>query len=133
MAVSGVLSLILFIVFKAEAAKGRRIFLSTFRHYLDQQISKRGNSWALWKKYFGASSFRLFLHYLLHQGLGATLFVISFIENKLHDLRRKNKNIAKVVVGSDRDNHLHHIAMHKKSTALSEKEKEGLKERSMND
>lgn len=132
MAVSGILALILFIVFKAETAKGRRIFLVSFRHYLDQQIAKRSNSWVLWKKYFGASSFRLFLHYLLHQGLSATLYVIGFIESRLHNLRRKNKIIAKDV-GGDNENHLHHIAEHKKTTALSEEEKEDRKERFMND
>lgn len=132
MAVSGILSLVVFIVFKTEAVRGKRVFLINFRHYLDQQITKRSSSWILWKKYFGASSFRLFLHYLLHQGLGATLYVISFIESRLHNLRHKNKIIAKVV-SSDSENHLHHIAEHKKSTALSDEEKEDRKERSMND
>ena len=132
MAVSGVLSLILFFIYKAEAAKGKRIFLVNFRKYLDLQIEKRGQGWRVWKKYFGASSFRLFLHYLLHQGLSASLFVINFLERRLNNLRHKNKIIAKVV-SSDSENHLHHIAEHKKSTALSDEEKEDRKERSMND
>ncbi len=132
MVVSGALALILFFMYKAEAARGNRIFLVSLRRSLDLQIAKRAKGWSLWKKYFGASSFRLFLHYLLHQGLGATIYVIGFIESRLHNLRRKNKIIAKVV-GSDSENHLHHIAEHKKSTALSDEEKEDRKERSMND
>ncbi|PIR85681.1 hypothetical protein COU14_03135 [Candidatus Kaiserbacteria bacterium CG10_big_fil_rev_8_21_14_0_10_44_10] len=132
MAVSGVLSLILFFIYKAEAAQGKRIFLVRFRQHLDSELLKRSASWIRWKKYFGASSLRLFLHYLLHQGLSASLFVINFLERRLNNLRRKNKIIAKVV-SSDSENHLHHIAEHKKSTALSDEEKEDRKERSMND
>lgn len=132
MAVSGIAAIALFFLYKAEAARGKRVFLVSFRHYLDEQILKRGRSWVLWKKYFGASSFRLFLHYLLHQGLSASLYIIGFIESRLHNLRHKNKIIAKVV-SSDSENHLHHIAEHKKSTALSDEEKIDRKERHMND
>lgn len=132
MAVSGALALTLFILYNAEAAKGKRVFLVPLREYLDAEIVKRSNGWTMWKKYFGTSSFRLFLHYLLHQGLSASIYLVGFIQSRLHRLRQKNKIVAKVV-SSDSDNHLHHIAEHKKSVALTEEEKENLKERSLND
>lgn len=131
MAVSGILVVALFLLNKAEAAKGQRIFLPSLRSKLDEAVLARTDSWNRWKRYFGASSFRLFLHYLLHQGLGLALFVIRWIEGKLHGLRRRNKMVARV--SSDSDNHLSHIAKHKEEVALSEEERQERKERSLND
>ncbi len=132
MAVSGLLLATLFFLYKAEAAKGQRLFLTGIRDRLDGFVQRRLEGWNRWKKYVGASSFRLFLHYLLHQGLGAALFIIRWIEGQLHGLRRRNKMVAKVAV-SDSDNHLSHIAKHKEEMALTEEERKELKERSLND
>ena len=132
MAASGLLVAVLFFLHKAEAAKGRRVFLSSLRSRLDAWVLPRTEGWNRWKKYVGASSFRLFLHYLLHQGLGLALFVIRWIETRLSRLRRRNKLVAKVAV-SDTDNHLSHIARHKEEVALSEEEIRERKERSLND
>lgn len=131
MAASGILITALYLLNKAETAKGQRLFLSSLRSRLDSIVIARTENWNQWKKYVGASSFRLFLHYLLHQGLGFALFVIRWIEGKLHGLRRRNKMVARVT--SDNDNHLSHIAKHKEEVALSEEEQQERRERILND
>lgn len=130
---SGILLLAFFLLFKTEASNGRRLVLSNSRNFLDSKLSKQNERWSVWRRYFGASSFRLFLHYSLHQLLGAFLYIVRKLEALLNRLRHHNRNIAKDVKGPGSDNHLSHIAAHKASTALSEEEKETLKERSLND
>lgn len=127
---SGLPLIALYFLSKAEASRGRKIVLSGARDKLDSIVLNRMKSWERWKVYVGASSFRLFLHYLLHQCLGAALFLINWTEKKVHGLRHRNKLVAKVAVGDD--NHLLHIAKHKDEVALSEEEKQELKEKSLN-
>lgn len=131
MTASGILIIALYLLNKAEAAKGQRLFLSPLRSRLDSLVLARTENWNRWKRYVGASSFRLFLHYLLHQCLGLALFVIRWIEGKLSGLRRRNKMVARVT--SDNDNHLSHIAKHKEEMALSEEEQRERKDRILND
>lgn len=116
-----------------EKNRGRRLVLSTARNSLDLMLIDQSERWSRWKQYFGASSFRLFLHYILHQLLGFFLYFVRKLEYALHRLRRHNRNVAEEVKSTRSENHLSHIAAHKASTALSTEEKEALRERVLND
>lgn len=130
---SGGLLIACFLLFKAESARGQRLILSRLRTAADLQLEARRRRWEAWKQYFGASSLRLFLHYLLHQFLSSILYLVHGLEQGLHRLRTHNRAIAKDVKGSRSDNHLSHIAAHKASVALSPEEQTSRKERALND
>ncbi len=128
---SGLGLIVLFLLFKAEAARGRRLFLGSFRDFLDLKLRRQHERWDAWKQYVGASSFRLFMHYVLHQLLGSILYLTRKLESGLSLLRKHNREIAKDVKNTRSDNHLSHIAVHKANVALSEDEKRDLKHRSL--
>lgn len=118
-----------FFIFKAEATKNRRLFLAGIRGYLDRKIERQRVRWQIWKRYVGASSFRLFLHFLFHQALGLILFLNRKTEELLSRLRHHNRLLARTTAPRTVSGHLGDIAAHKASTALSEEEKLALKER----
>lgn len=130
MLASGIVAIIFFILLQAESAQNKRLVLSRLRSNLDTKIvfmQKRSNEWS---GYFGTGSLRILLHYLAHQVLSVVLKIIKFSEKSLGKLRHRNKMVAKAVKDRDR-NHLDHIAEHKESTALSDKEKQDLKAKSL--
>lgn len=131
MLVSGALLFVLVLLFRAESVSQRRYFLSGLRGRADHYLEKNTLSILRVKKVFGASSLRLFLHYALHQVLSAVLYVVRFIEERLHHLRLKNKVVAKVIKAKSEDNHLFHIARHKDATTLSAEEQDRIRERSL--
>lgn len=122
-----------YLLFRAESLRGQRLILSNIRGRADRYLVESTRSFMGVKKVFGASSLRLFFHYLLHQFLSVFLFLVRFAENKLQRLRLKNKVVAKVIREQVTDNHLTHIARHKEEVALSEEEREERKKRSMHD
>lgn len=118
-----------FFVFQAENTKNGRLFLSGFRSYLDRKIERQQVRWQIWKRYVGASSFRLFLHFLFHQVLGFILFLNRKIEGLLSRLRHHNRLLARTTTPRAVSGHLGDIAAHKATMALTEEEKVALKER----
>lgn len=130
---SGLLLTAFALLLRAEAVNGRRLFLRQARQAIDLKLFERSRQWQIWKQYLGASSLRLFLHYLLHQVLSSILFIIRRLEKLLSRLRKHNRAIAKDVKNVRRENHLSHIAAHKVSTALSPEEQAALRERTLND
>lgn len=133
MLLSGLLLLVALLLFRAESVKGRRLLLSKWRGAADVSLERRLAAFVGVKKMIGASSLRLFMHYLLHQVLGAGLWLARFMEAQLHRLRAKNKVVAKDLRSKNEDNHLHHIAEHKNSLNLTDEERERIKERSLED
>lgn len=130
---SGVLLLGLYILLRSESSSGRRWILIGIRgkadQYIEQKLFRSDNA----RHYLHGASLRLFFHYLLHQVLSGTLFIVRFLERGLHRLRRQNKQIAKSVKSEKAETHLHRIAEHKEAVALSEEEKDVLRHRSLND
>lgn len=132
MLASGLVLVVLFFLFKAESVRGKRFFLGSLRERLDMKLSLYFKDKHQWRKHIGASSLRLFFHFVLHHIISATLFVINSVEDRLHRLKRHNRQVAKNITSLGH-NHLHSIAKHKKDVALSPEEKEARNERSLND
>ena len=130
---SGILFLVFFLLFKAEESSNKRFFLGRLRANLDAKLEDHHRRGEAWRHYFGASSLRLFLHYLLHQFLSSLLFLVKKLEYVLNRLRSHNKNVAKDVKQVRGDGHLSHIAAHKASVALTDEEKAELRERKLHD
>lgn len=130
---SGLLLFIVSLLFRLEVNNGRRYILKGIRDRADAYIESSALSFIGVKKVMGASSLRLFLHYVLHQVLSFVLYVIKFIEDRLHRLRIKNKVVAKVIKAKSEDSHLARVAEHKSATSLSPEEKERIRERSLQD
>lgn len=130
---SGLGLIISSVIFRLERSRGERLFLANFRQRVDILVEAGTYSFLGVKKVFGASSFRLFLHYLLHQVLGLVLYIIRFLEKHLYRWRARNKVVAKDIRSQAVENHLFHIARHKESVALSEEDRERLRHRSLHD
>lgn len=120
----------LVMLFRAEGVSQRRYLLPTLRGQVDRYLERNKLSILRARRVFGASSLRLFLHYVLHQVLSVILFVVRFLEGRLQRLRLKNKVIAKVIKAKSEDSHLFHIARHKEATTLSLEEQDQIKKRS---
>jgi hypothetical protein len=133
MLVSGGLLAIFYVLLQAESARGQRLLWPSGRNFLDSKLRQYNEQWIHWKQYVGASSFRLFLHYVLHQFLSSVLYLVRKLETGLNHLRKRNRKIAKEVKSHQVDNHLTHIAAHKASVALSGEEKAALRERTLLD
>lgn len=130
---SGLLLLGLFLLFRSETATNKRLVFEGMRDRLDARILERAAKSGSWRQYVGASSLRLLLHFLLHQFLGAVLYIMKAVETRLNKLRNRNRLIAKSVSAVSEDNHLSHIARHKEAVALSPEEKEALRSKSLLD
>ena len=131
MLASGLALLLVSLLFRSEQRSGRRFILSGLRERADAYIERSATSFLGVKKVMGASSFRLFLHYVLHQILSAVLFIINFVEDRLHRLRAKNKVVAKDIRAKNDDSHLSRIAEYKTAVSLSPEERERIREESL--
>lgn len=131
MLASGLTLLVVSLLFRSERNSGQRFILRTSREHADAYIEHSALSFLGVKKVIGASSLRLFLHYILHQLLSAVLFLINFVENRLHRLRAKNKVVAKYIRAKSDDSHLARVAEHKSAVSLSPEQKERIRERSL--
>ncbi len=131
MLASGLALLVVSLLFRSERNSGRRFIFRSARQRADAYIERSALSFLGVKKVMGGSSLRLFLHYVLHQLLSAVLFVINFVENRLHRLRAKNKVVAKDIRAKSDDSHLARVAEHKNAVSLSPEERERLRERSL--
>lgn len=129
---SGFILVVLFFFFKAESVRGKRLILGSFREKLDLKLSLYFRDKHQWRRHLGASSLRLFFHFILHHIISATLFIIKSVEGFLKKLKRHNRLVAKKIT-SGGNSHLRSIAKHKEDVALSPEEKEARNERSLND
>ena len=132
MSVSGLVLIVLFFLFKAESSRGKRFILGYLRERVDMKLALHLNEKHQWRKHLNASLLRLFFHFVLHHIISATLFVIKSVEERLHKLKRHNRQVAKNITSLG-NNHLSSIAKHKEDVALSPEEKEARNERSLND
>ncbi len=119
----GILSL-LTVVYVIEDIKGKRVFLVGFRSALDTALSFVLSKIFSLSSFFGNSVVRLLLHYGAHTILKRVLAGLRTLENKVEDLVRQNRQVAKGITTAKTRNHLDEIAEHKEEVALSPKEKE---------
>lgn len=131
--ISSILLVTLFLLFKAENSRGKRFILGRLRERLDQAIFKRTVLNQSGDNFFANASIRLFLHFMLHQLLGAALYIIKIMESFLSRVRRHNHRVAHQAIPTNTDNHLSHMARHKEEMSLNEEQKAKLRERSLND
>lgn len=129
--VSGLLLFTFSFLFKVEEARGKRFLLSKFRGWLDAKVAGWQVHFHDVSLRFGGGSLRVFFHFILHQLLGAILFIIRKVESGIHKLRVHNKVIAHFAVNHEKEGHLRNIARHKEEMALSKEEKEYRKHRSL--
>jgi hypothetical protein len=95
--VSIVVLIVLTFVYVIEDRKGERVFLLAYRQKLDEWISK---AIALIERFMFSLSngvVRLLLHYGAHSILKRVLAFIQNLEERVEDLVRKNRRIAKSI------------------------------------
>ena len=122
----GVLLLLTF-VYVVEDAKGERFFFLKARAKLDTFLSQVLHRVELFMFSLSNSIVRLLLHYGAHSILKRMLAVIRSLEEKVEDLVRRNRRIAKGIGALRTKGHLSTLQDHKEEVALSEEEKKQLR------
>lgn len=104
-------------------SEGARTYLDSLVHNIEEAISKALTS-------FGGGFFRQLFHYIFHTTLRFILTFLRRCDRKLQDIMRTNRTI---VQNMNRENStrnkLDEIALHKVTSALSEKEKKEHKDK----
>lgn len=123
MLISGFLLLAFFLLFGLEAKAGHRFLLTRARISADRKILAMQVRMSDKLGHVRSFNLRTVMHYVLHQFLGAVLFLNRLVERYINILRHHNRQIAKRAKSIGTDGHLGAIATHKENTALSEAEK----------
>ncbi len=131
--ISAGLLVLFFVLFQIEGQRQRRLILATTRGRLDIWLIRSEFYTKRLSTHLGSGTLRIALHFVLHNTLGAVLYMIKWSEARLHRLRQSNKNIAKAVTEARTQTHLSQIAEHKETVALSESEKEERRNRSLHE
>ncbi len=130
--ISGFFVVMLVLLFRIERNRGRR-FLEYARGRADFAILKVEHSVRMFVGALSGGVVRQTLHYLFHAALTAVLSFLRGIENRVKDVSRTNRALAK---RSQRErttrNMLDEIALHKIEVALSEEEKKRHREKHLN-
>ncbi len=131
MLISGFLSLAFFLLFSLEAKAGHRFLLVKARGFADRKLLTVQTKMSSKLGHVKSFNLRTVMHYVLHQLLGAVLFINKLIERYINVLRHHNRQIARRAKSLSGDGHLAAIATHREDTALSEEEKEIRRENSL--
>lgn len=131
MLVSGFLSLAFFLLFSLEAKAGHRFLLVRARAFADRKLLAVQTRMSSKLGHVKSFNLRTVMHYVLHQVLGAVLFLNKLIEKYINFLRHHNRQIARRAKSLNGDGHLAAIATHKEDTALSDEEKSVRREHSL--
>ncbi len=126
---AGLFIISLFLV-RYEEQHGKRLFLSTFRFWLDRQCDV-----VVYRiQHFIHHSLRLSWYYSLHSSLRACMGVLvasyDFLERIFTENRRRAR-LLRLKYSEASRSHLRAIEEHKKTTALSPGEKKKLKSKSL--
>lgn len=124
---SVVILVCLTVVYVIEDIKGRRIFLTQARTWLDslfERLLRKGSSVMF---SFSNGFMRLLFHYGAHSILKRILLAVRKLEKKVEDLVRRNRRVAKDISANKQKNHLDAIAEHKEEVALNETQKEEMR------
>lgn len=122
-------------VVRKERQLNRRFFASTIRSWLDNKVDSLGSwlllSWDHFVKYI----VQLHWYYSIHSVLQAVLRVIVAIYTYFEKAFERNRVRTKELRAEKRQfselNHLHHMAVHKKDTALSPAEQRKLRKKKL--
>lgn len=130
--VGSTVSLMLYMFFlKAENIQGRRLFMSSFRSKLDNLLLSLYGAVNKFSRFISGKVIRLSIHFVVHQVLVVILSILKFLESHISRLQWRNRILARRVRLTETKNHLDLIAEHQEENALTDKEKQKLKDRSM--
>ena len=125
-------SLLLFAgLFHFEERRQARLVLTRFREWLDRKAERAVVRFDRVRDYIGTGSFRVMFHYMLHAVISCLVRVSEYIGTSLKRLERRNRKMARHIRDTSTKSHLDLIAEHKVTTALSERERHVLKQRSL--
>ncbi len=125
-------ALILYTFFlKAESIQGRRLALSGVRQKLDSGLGSVAKGLSKVSNFVSSQVIRLSIHFVVHQFLVLILAILKFLESHISKLQWRNRILARRVRLTETKNHLDLIAEHQEENALTDKEKQQLKDKSM--
>ena len=101
------------------------------RGSLDRAVSQMSHFFEGLLKRFSSGKVRLAFHYLVHATLVFVARLAAKFESSIVKLQLRNKRIARLVSKKNSNNHLSQIQAHQKASALTDKEKESLRERTL--
>jgi hypothetical protein len=118
--------LFLTFVYVVEDVKGDRVFFLGLRDKLDVLLTRVLKRIELFMLSLSTGFVRILLHYGAHSVLKRILAFIRSLEQRLEELVRKNRRIAKSLGAIRAKGHFGALADHKEEVALTEKEKTDL-------
>lgn len=123
--------LILSGLFRFEEKRGRR-FGEGVRRHADSAILRIAHVWKYIAQFFSGDFIQQVFHYIFHTFLRLALLFMRKCEQVLKTVMRVNKTLAK---NAERESvtrtKLEEIALHKLSTALTDKEKKERKDKTL--
>lgn len=134
--------LILSAVVGREVTTGRRLFLVVVRGYLDRCVERVEKAVLLTVDYLDRHVIRLSWYYSLHSFLMAALRVVvslyEYLERRFHQnrlraraLRAERRGPRKKTETAGTDQHLANLAEHKEAVALTDRQKQKLKNKKL--
>ena len=112
------------LLYLVEDAKGHRIFLSSFRSWLDKMLARLFAATAHFLTFYGKAFIRLLFHYGAQALLKKMLNFLHSIEKKVENLVRKNKMVAREINIHRVKTHLDELSEHKQDSALTQKQRD---------
>ncbi len=115
---------LLALLFRAEEARGSRLFLGTVRSYLDRVVIFCSLQLSRITQYVNIHIVRVSFHYIVHSVLGFMIALLHRVQNRLSHLQTRNRHRVKAVKKSRTiESHLDKLTSFKEESALSEAEK----------
>lgn len=118
-------------LFFVESKRGDRLVLGGFRGWVDKVLVAIHGALSKLHWHFGSGAVRLIIHFVLHRLLSSLVTFLNRIMDLVNSWRTKNRLAARSVRDAQEKTHLELIADHKTDTALTEKEKKKLKEKTL--
>jgi hypothetical protein len=128
---SGVALVVYALFLKAENIQGRRLILSGPRTIFDTVLLKIFVALANFSNFLSGKVVRLTIHFIVHQMLVVVLSVLKFLESHISRLQWRNRISARRIRLTETKNHLDLIAEHQEENALTDKQKQKLKDKSI--
>jgi hypothetical protein len=117
-------------LFAFEDRRGA-VFLPRVRAACDTVVTELSVRIARMVHHVATGSVRLLFHYLMHRALSLLTRIFARTSHYFEQLKRRNRTIARTVQKERFDSHLGQVAAHKKEQALTKREREALRERSL--
>lgn len=118
-------------LFFFESKRGDRIVLGGFRGVLDRLLLSVYAAVSKLHWHFGSGALRLIIHFFIHRLLSNLVRFLNLIVRLVGSWQKQNRMAARSVRDAQEKTHLELIADHKTHTALTEKEKKKLKEKTL--